>query len=408
MARFISVVMVLATLMITTSSRGQWQATSFPYSNSQALIPFGQFVFSVSGGSVSRSSDDGETWAEAQTGIPSGSDLYRMTAYRGDLIITTGFAGIYKSSDTGKTWRLCLGKGNPDNGGASIISMGDTLFMKSGQGLLRSYDEGDHWQQIPRLYGDTGIWCFHRAGSLLFAGTDRGGVFRSSDRGESWEGLTPWLKDTNVNAIETHGSYIFAATRYAGIYRSSDLGVHWQRVNNGFSKVDVRGLLFVGDTLFAGFNHAGGVMMTTDLGDSWHDVSQGLTDLDAFVFCVKDGYLFEGGGGLSGVWRRPLSEFSDVRPVGANQLQADELQLEQNFPNPFNPTTVIGYLLAHSGDVRFVVVDILGREKIVQSEHKISGHHTMTVDGSKLASGVYTYSIESGGLRLSRTMIVEK
>jgi photosystem II stability/assembly factor-like uncharacterized protein len=408
MIRFILFVIGLATLMIATTSRGQWQGTSLAYSGTHALLPVGQYLFSSSNGLLFRSSDDGETWVETDNGISSTADIDRIIVYGTDLILTTGFAGIYKSNDTGKTWLYCLGKGPLNNGGASIISMGDTLFVESAGALLRSFDEGDHWQQIPRLYGDTGIWCFHRAGSLLYAGADHGGVFRSPDRGETWEGLTPWLKDTNVNAIETHGSYIFAATRYAGIYRSSDLGVHWQRVNNGFSKVDVRGLLFVGDTLFAGFNHAGGVMMTTDLGDSWHDVSQGLTDLDAFVFCVKDGYLFEGGGGLSGVWRRPLSEFSDVRPIGVNQLQADELQLEQNFPNPFNPTTVIGYSLAHSGDVRFVVVDILGREKIVQSEHKISGHHTMTVDGTKLASGVYTYSIESGGLRLSRTMIVEK
>ncbi len=55
--------------------------------------------------------------------------------------------------------------------------------------------------------------------------------------------------------------------------------------------------------------------------------------------------------------------------------------LEQNFPNPFNPTTVVRYQVPASSQVRLVVYDVLGREvRVLVDERKAAGYHAMVFD----------------------------
>jgi hypothetical protein len=71
--------------------------------------------------------------------------------------------------------------------------------------------------------------------------------------------------------------------------------------------------------------------------------------------------------------------------------------LEQNFPNPFNPTTTIYYQLPTDSRVSIVVYDLLGREvKRLVDEVKEAGYHEVRFSAtgggaSGIASGVYFY-----------------
>jgi hypothetical protein len=66
--------------------------------------------------------------------------------------------------------------------------------------------------------------------------------------------------------------------------------------------------------------------------------------------------------------------------------------LEQNFPNPFNPTTTIYYQLPTDSRVSIVVYDLLGREmKRLVDETKEAGYHQERFDASGIASGMYFY-----------------
>jgi hypothetical protein len=81
--------------------------------------------------------------------------------------------------------------------------------------------------------------------------------------------------------------------------------------------------------------------------------------------------------------------------------------LDQNFPNPFNPTTVIGYQLSMASRVRLVVYDLLGREvKILVDERKGAGSHLVRFDAIGLASGVYFYRLTAGGSVLTRKLLL--
>jgi hypothetical protein len=92
--------------------------------------------------------------------------------------------------------------------------------------------------------------------------------------------------------------------------------------------------------------------------------------------------------------------------------------LFQNFPNPFNPTTVIRYEVPEGGFgnagsagrvVRLVVYDILGRQVVtLVDEPKAPGRYEMTFNATGLASGVYLYRLSAGNFVQTRKMILIK
>ena len=83
--------------------------------------------------------------------------------------------------------------------------------------------------------------------------------------------------------------------------------------------------------------------------------------------------------------------------------------LEQNFPNPFNPTTVVSYQLPVASDVRLAVHDMLGREvSVLVNERRDAGVHEVKFDGSNLASGVYFYRIQAGDFTQTKRLLLLK
>ena len=74
-----------------------------------------------------------------------------------------------------------------------------------------------------------------------------------------------------------------------------------------------------------------------------------------------------------------------------------EVQLGQNYPNPFNPTTAISYQLSAVSNVSLKIFDILGREvAVLVDEVRSAGTHTVTWDATKVPSGMYFYTLQSG------------
>ena len=92
----------------------------------------------------------------------------------------------------------------------------------------------------------------------------------------------------------------------------------------------------------------------------------------------------------------------------------DQYGLHQNAPNPFNPSTVIGYQLTEAGLVRLAIYNLPGQEvRVLVNERKEAGSFTATWDGTdalgrRVASGVYLYRIQAGEFSASRRMLLLK
>ncbi len=83
--------------------------------------------------------------------------------------------------------------------------------------------------------------------------------------------------------------------------------------------------------------------------------------------------------------------------------------LSQNFPNPFNPSTIIIYQIPKAGLVTIKVYDILGKEvATIVNEYKGQGYFNVTFDASKIPSGVYIYQLRSNDFVSSKKMVLIK
>ena len=84
-------------------------------------------------------------------------------------------------------------------------------------------------------------------------------------------------------------------------------------------------------------------------------------------------------------------------------------RLEQNFPNPFNLTTVIFYRLPIAGKVTLKVYDLLGKEVAgLVDGMKPAGNYAVSFTGTGLASGVYLCQLKSGSLVETKKIVLLK
>jgi len=80
-----------------------------------------------------------------------------------------------------------------------------------------------------------------------------------------------------------------------------------------------------------------------------------------------------------------------------------------NYPNPFNPTTIIQYQIKESGFVSIKVYDYLGREVAnLVNKQQSAGRYSITFDATQLASGVYFYTIDTNNFHKVKKMILTK
>ncbi len=87
----------------------------------------------------------------------------------------------------------------------------------------------------------------------------------------------------------------------------------------------------------------------------------------------------------------------------------DQFALDQNFPNPFNPTTNISFTIPQSSDVKLEVFNAIG-QKVATLVNGVrnAGSHTITFDASRFASGVYLYRLTSGNnVRVNKMLLLK-
>jgi subtilisin family serine protease len=83
--------------------------------------------------------------------------------------------------------------------------------------------------------------------------------------------------------------------------------------------------------------------------------------------------------------------------------------LEDNYPNPFNPSTTICYTIPVDSRVELKVYDLLGREiKTLINAPETAGSHKAEFNASALSSGIYFYKITAGGFSAVKKMLLMK
>jgi hypothetical protein len=396
-----------------------------------------------------------------QSGVDS-SYVVSITVSGSNLFAGTDSHGIFLSTDNGTSWAAVnSGLTLSLNSFKSLVVSGTNLFAGSSIGLYRSTNSGTNWTQINSLVGS--VPCLAVSGTNLFAGTDvfgggtaYGGVYRSTNNGTSWTQTNSGLTSTSISSlvISTNGiggTNLFAGTD-SGVFLSTNNGTSWASANTGLTSLRV--LCFVvaganlyvgtdnlngapggvylsttngstwtktglasgsisclassGTTIFAAINFVG-VYLSTDNGTNWTPVNSGLMDMDGYAasVAVSVPYLFAGN--YNGVWRRSLSEM--ITSAGSSDSKSLPMQftLDQNFPNPFNPTTTIRFSLARAELVTLNVSNVLGEYMTTLiSGPKPPGSYLVNFNGEKYPSGVYFYTLTTQDRSLTKSMILLK
>lgn len=83
--------------------------------------------------------------------------------------------------------------------------------------------------------------------------------------------------------------------------------------------------------------------------------------------------------------------------------------LDQNHPNPFNPTTELQFSLGLDGATELDILDITGKTVArLINEHLQSGAYSVTWDAANFPSGLYYYRLRSGHWTKTRQMMLVK
>jgi len=118
-------------------------------------------------------------------------------------------------------------------------------------------------------------------------------------------------------------------------------------------------------------------------------------------------------------WILGRLDWMDVTLTGSS-LAVDEKDiqltqsflLQQNFPNPFNPTTTIKYKLLKSNNVRLTIYNLLGQHvKTLVYTFQDAGEHSVVWDAMEdgnnpVSSGMYIYSLEINNQTFQKKMVL--
>ena len=161
---------------------------------------------------------------------------------------------IFKSVDSGKTW-VESDEGFPhesytsvheiviDPNDTSVIYAGTTEYESfTGIGVFKSTDSGKTWSDINDGLGNLNVRAIiinPEDSSTLLSGT-KGGIYKSSNGGESWSKVAS-TTTTDIEYVLTSPNVVYASTN-DGVLKSNDFGDNWYNVNYGLPKGQGQGI----------------------------------------------------------------------------------------------------------------------------------------------------------------------
>jgi photosystem II stability/assembly factor-like uncharacterized protein len=220
-----------------------WEKENVPYLRSTSIVfsPSGVIAYSYDGHiyqkKPSSDPDRSREWLPIYTSLKS-TNLERhevatlFEASDGTVFRSTG-RSFSKSTDKARSWKL-LQKGWVGN----IVESEGVLMAAGQQGIMRSTDNGEHWEWVISEGGWHGIAVERIDGGFAAIAyntqTKSRSIFISMDSGKTWKAIDKGLLPSSlISSVKQMGSDLFVG-HPDGIFRSSDGGKTWLRVHAGF------------------------------------------------------------------------------------------------------------------------------------------------------------------------------
>lgn len=201
------------------------------------------------------------------------------------------------------------------------------------------------------------------------------------------------------------------------IFKTKNTGLNWYNVTGDFPPVPVKDLVVspLDSNILVACTGGFGFYKSTNAGVNWFRWNNGtalatFSDKMTYIDSVQSGkfYVVALTNGR-GVYSRNITD-SDSINVGINpNTQTVGYRLQQNFPNPFNPSTNIKYSVSKSVNVKITVFDLTGKTIAeLVNEKKSPGIYEVIFDGRSVSSGIYFYRMETGSFTETKKMMLVK
>ena len=380
--------------------------------------------------------DGGETWTEI---VLSGFEdvapamINGIDANRAYVAIYTEGGegqGIYYTKDGGVVWTRQDSAFPTDDSFVNIVHFfnendgfcqGDPI-----DGFFEIYtttDGGDSWIRVPDTnipVAQTSEWgmvgYYDTIGNNIWFGTNKGRVYKSANKGLNWEVSETTLTGKYVDVTFSDNMNGLAMNQSNG-----STGELSKTVDGGLTWVDVvpEGNVYTND--FEAVPGVSGVYVTTgaatdfsgasyslDGGLSWTDFA-GMTGKQALACDFVSNNRGWAGAfnneAMGGMYRYD----GQVMGIDEGISIPSVVSLENNYPNPFNPSTKISFALKAEANVNLSVFDVSGRKVSELISLKMAkGEHSVDFNASNLAAGVYYYSINANGFTVTKKMVLAK
>jgi hypothetical protein len=127
--------------------------------------------------------------------------------------------------------------------------------------------------------------------------------------------------------------------------------------------------------------------------------------IDEPVWLTQEGVL----NGKDDVVEKAIEWINETVSINGVPTTNAGFYLYNNYPNPFNPETIIEFRIPSFTNVKLSVYDNLGREVSVMEDKKLQpGNYQYTFNGSQYSSGIYYYKLETEKFVESRKMVLLK
>ncbi len=406
-------------MFVTSGSYAQWvQMPSSPplYIND---VVQSDSVFYLAHGShgVYKSTDGATTWQLISNGLITNQakNVYQLLV-KGNTIYAATVDGIYKSIDAGSNWvkksnGINIGPGAIYEFTESIFEHDSSLFTGAWSGIYRSTDGAENWIITNVSGSGPGPKYFVNHSGTLFAARETNNSpygYKSTDDGITWNPLTS-ISVPVITYLSESGR-LWAGTIH-GVWLSTNSGTTWEHRSNGLSPDPYSSsIIRVNGKLVTSLKFGGsGVFFSTDEGMNWEEISEGLPFLNTInkLIVYEDKIIAATSDGL---WQRDTSEV--VTALEERNRLLVKFKLYPNYPNPFNPETVIRYQLPSSSAVNLDIYNLMGQKiKTLVSAKQSTGSYQVKWDGKNhagipVASGVYLYRLKANAGVQSKKMIL--
>jgi photosystem II stability/assembly factor-like uncharacterized protein len=222
------------------------------------------------------------------------------------LYAGTGGAGVFRSTDGGRTWHR-RSNGLPANTGIGTLELAPSdpsrLYVLGDTGFYTSADAGSTWSRLPSLGETADSFLIDPSRALTLYASTFSGLLKSTDGGRSWSALP--FRFQGPIAIAPSAPNVLYGETYGALYRSADYGMSWTRMTN-FSYSGV-GLIEVdpGDPNTVYYAAGGDLYKSTEGGANPREIREreGLADVRTFEIDPRSPATLYAGTEGDGVFR---------------------------------------------------------------------------------------------------------